>query len=107
MWIYRDILTSFDVLTGLPAKLLQGMRQVGKTSLLEELTKNTACKASLDLLPIRELASSNPELFFKNFTPPVFIDEVQYAPELFPQMKYLIDDYSNVLFNRIKLFRIR
>ena len=92
MWIYRDILTSFDVLTGLPAKLLQGMRQVGKTSLLEELTKNTACKASLDLLPIRELASSNPELFFKNFTPPVFIDEVQYAPELFPQMKYLIDE---------------
>jgi predicted AAA+ superfamily ATPase len=37
------------------------------------------------------LAKTDPEMFFQRFSLPVFIDEVQYAPELFPYIKMLVD----------------
>lgn len=39
----------------------------------------------------RALAQSDPVLFFQTYKPPIIIDEVQYAPELFPQIKILCD----------------
>ena len=32
----------------------------------------------------RDLAKRDPELFLQLHRPPILIDEVQYAPELFP-----------------------
>jgi predicted AAA+ superfamily ATPase len=46
---------------------------------------------TLDDLTERELAKNDPKMFFQLHQPPVFIDEVQYAPELFPYIKIGID----------------
>jgi len=47
---------------------------------------------TLDDIPMRTLAKSDPETFIKTFAPPVFIDEVQYAPELFSYIKIQVDE---------------
>jgi predicted AAA+ superfamily ATPase len=39
----------------------------------------------------RELARTDPVLFFQTYKPPVLIDEVQYAPQLFEQIKVLTE----------------
>ena len=46
---------------------------------------------SLDDLTERDLAKRDPELFLQLHRPPVLIDEVQYAPELFPYIKLAVD----------------
>lgn len=45
---------------------------------------------TLDDLNDRQLAQNDPEIFFQLHKPPVLIDEVQYAPELFSYIKILI-----------------
>ena len=49
-------------------------------------------KVSLDDLQERALAKQDPEMFLKIHQPPVLIDEVQYAPELFSYIKIAIDN---------------
>ncbi len=73
-----------------PVVLLTGPRQVGKTTVFEH-TQDERTSISLDDVNIRNLARTDPALFFKTYTPPLLIDEVQYAPELFPQIKLLCD----------------
>lgn len=76
------------------AILLTGPRQVGKTTMLEKLMSSMNLDRtyiSLDDLNERNLAISDPALFFQIHQPPVFIDEVQYAPQLFPYIKILVD----------------
>jgi predicted AAA+ superfamily ATPase len=78
-----------------PAILLTGSRQTGKTTLLKNISKTQDPNrnyVSLDGLRERELAKSDPKMFFQIYKPPVLIDEVQYAPELFPYIKILIDE---------------
>ncbi|HJA92638.1 MAG TPA: AAA family ATPase [Candidatus Eisenbergiella merdipullorum] len=48
---------------------------------------------SLDDLNERSLAKNDPELFLQAHKPPVLIDEVQYAPELFPYIKIYADSH--------------
>jgi predicted AAA+ superfamily ATPase len=74
-----------------PVLLLTGPRQVGKTSLLEHLREDERRYVTLDDMNLRGLAKSDPALFLQRFPPPVLIDEVQYAPELFPAIKLLAD----------------
>jgi predicted AAA+ superfamily ATPase len=50
---------------------------------------------TLDDLTEREMAKNDPKMFFQIHKPPVFIDEVQYAPELFPYIKMYIDKTHN------------
>jgi predicted AAA+ superfamily ATPase len=50
---------------------------------------------TLDDLNDRELAKNDPKMFFQIHKPPVFIDEVQYAPELFPYIKIHIDTHRD------------
>lgn len=40
----------------------------------------------------RELAQTDPVLFFQTYKPPILIDEVQKAPELFEQIKVICDE---------------
>lgn len=81
-----------------PAVLVTGPRQVGKTTMLQKLMdeegKNRAY-VSLDDLNERSLAKTDPAMFFQLHKPPVFIDEVQYAPELFPYIKLRVDQSHN------------
>lgn len=72
--------------------LLTGMRQVGKTTLLKSLATPERRYVSLDNHDDLRLAREDPKMFFQLHRPPLIIDEVQYAPELFPCIKMLVDD---------------
>ena len=49
---------------------------------------------TLDDITEREMAKNDPKLFLQLHKPPVFIDEVQYAPELFPYIKIYVDEHQ-------------
>ena len=75
-----------------PVVLVTGPRQVGKTTMLQKLMEGTdRSYVSLDDLTERDLAKTDPELFLQLHKPPVLIDEVQYAPELFTYIKVHVD----------------
>ncbi|MCL2576835.1 MAG: ATP-binding protein [Defluviitaleaceae bacterium] len=75
------------------AVLVTGARQVGKTTMLRHLAKEQSrTYVTLDNLMARNLAKTDPVLFFQTYKPPIIIDEVQYAPELFSQIKILCDE---------------
>ena len=75
-----------------PVVLVTGPRQVGKTTMLQKLMEGTERGyVSLDDLNERSMAKTDPELFLQLHKPPVLIDEVQYAPELFTYIKIHVD----------------
>lgn len=80
-----------------PVLLVTGPRQVGKTTLLQrlaEIQKNTGVDrkyVTLDDPDIRYLAKHDPALFLQRYSPPVLIDEIQYATELLPHIKMSAD----------------
>ncbi len=73
-----------------PVVLVTGPRQVGKTTMLRHLASDRTY-VTLDDLGPRELARSDPGLFFQRYPPPVLVDEVQQAPGLLDQVKVLVD----------------
>ncbi len=72
--------------------LITGPRQVGKTTVLKELMSDDREYVTLDDFEERRLASKDPALFLQMHSLPIFIDEVQYAPELFSYIKIAIDN---------------
>lgn len=74
-----------------PVLLVTGARQVGKTTFLQYLSKGKRTYVSLDDPLVLSLAKSDPALFLQRFAPPVLIDEIQYAPELLPHIKMIVD----------------
>lgn len=79
-----------------PVVLVTGPRQVGKTTMLQKLMEGTERNyVSLDDLNERNLAKTDPEMFLQLHKPPILIDEVQYAPELFVYIKIHVDKYHN------------
>lgn len=79
-----------------PVVLVTGPRQVGKTTMLQKLMEGTDRNyVSLDDLTERSMAKTDPELFLQLHKPPVLIDEVQYAPELFTYIKMHVDKNHN------------
>ena len=74
-----------------PVLLVTGPRQIGKSTLLEKMADPKRKRVSLDNPSLRSLAKTDPELFLQRYSPPVLIDEVQHAPELFPYIKILAD----------------
>ncbi|MCD7784800.1 MAG: ATP-binding protein [Oscillospiraceae bacterium] len=72
--------------------LVTGARQVGKTTMLRHLASEDRTYVTLDNLMVRDLAKSDPVLFFQTYKPPILIDEVQKAPELFEQIKVICDE---------------
>ena len=75
-----------------PVILVTGPRQVGKTTMLQKLMEGSdRGYVTLDDLNERELAKTDPEMFLQLHKPPMLIDEVQYAPELFTYIKINVD----------------
>ena len=77
--------------------LLTGPRQVGKTTMLKRLAEAEGVNreyVTLDDITEREMAKNDPKLFLQLHKPPVFIDEVQYAPELFLYIKIYVDEHQ-------------
>lgn len=80
------------------AILLTGPRQAGKTTMLRLLAERENIGreyVSLDDLNTRDMAKNDPALFLQLHKPPVLIDEIQYAPELFTYIKIHIDEHHN------------
>lgn len=86
-----------------PVLLVTGPRQVGKTTLLQRMaeieretggtgeTRIERKYVTLDDPDARYLAKRDPALFLQRYSPPVLIDEIQYATELLPYIKMHAD----------------
>lgn len=74
-----------------PIVLITGPRQVGKTTIFEESKSDKRTYVTLDDPMIRAMAQNDPQLFLSTYKSPVLIDEIQYAPQLFPYIKMLVD----------------
>ncbi len=75
------------------AVMVTGARQVGKSTMLKKLAESEErTYVNLDNSRDRELAKSDPGLFFQVHKPPVLIDEAQKAPELFEHIKMICDE---------------
>lgn len=72
------------------AVLVAGPRQVGKTTMLQKLTAGINY-VTLDDLILLASAKEEGNTFFKDNPPPVFVDEIQKASELFSQIKMILD----------------
>jgi predicted AAA+ superfamily ATPase len=74
-----------------PVMLITGARQVGKTTFLRHMGQKKRAYVTFDDPLVRDFARKDPALFMQRFTPPVTIDEIQYAPELLPYIKMEAD----------------
>lgn len=94
MYITRNIEETINRISSqFKVLLLTGARQVGKTTLLKHLAQDTGrTYVTLDDLAVRSLALSDPALFLQRYTPPLLIDEIQYAPALLSYIKIYADN---------------
>lgn len=70
--------------------LITGARQVGKTTLLEHVFPGSPV-VTFDPLEDVLLARQDPEFFFRSQPKHIILDEIQYAPELLPTLKRVVD----------------
>lgn len=97
------VINTFKVL------LLTGPRQVGKSTLLKHLLKEGYNYVTLDDIIFLGMAKEDPKLFFENNPRPLIIDEVQYAPELFSEIKRIVDDsdeYGSIILTGSQTFSL-
>ena len=73
-----------------PVLVLTGARQVGKSTMLKEVYKDINY-ISLNRPLVRESAKESPSLFFEINKPPVIVDEIQKAADLFDYIKDIVD----------------
>ena len=95
MYIQRSLENRINYMAAhFPVVLVCGARQVGKTTLLKRIAENKGNiqYVTLDYPRIRQLAQEDPELFLQQYSAPLIIDEIQYAPELLPYIKILADE---------------
>jgi uncharacterized protein len=77
-----------------PVVLLQGARQTGKTTLarvLAEENRPSRQYLTFDDASVLSAARQDPSGFIAGFSGPIVLDEVQFAPELFPAIKAAVD----------------
>ena len=89
--------------------LLIGPRQVGKSTMLKHMYSDNYEYVVLDDYLELETAKNDPSLFFRNNKMPIIIDEVQRAPELFLQIKYIVDkseDKGEVILTGSQSYRL-
>lgn len=73
--------------------MVVGARQVGKSTMLKQLAKDHhRTYVTMDDTQLRQFAQAEPKLFLQTYQPPILIDEVQKAPELFERIKILCDE---------------
>lgn len=91
-YIKRNIETTIEKAAKMfPSVLITGARQVGKTTVLKHIIRNIPY-LTLDDPIILQSALEEPGSFFKTMPPPVIIDEIQYAPNLFTYIKMIADE---------------
>lgn len=96
-YIYRHLEDIVKKLSkSFPVILITGPRQSGKTTMLRHIADSESQQreyVSLDDLNLREMAQNDPALFLQLHKPPILIDEVQYAPNLFTYIKMMVDEH--------------
>lgn len=93
MYIERDI-TAQLIQNPAWIQILLGPRQCGKSTLFAALAGEESTsfqEITFDDLHLRQLANQDPALFLEQFPPPLLLDEIQYVPALFPELKKRID----------------
>ncbi len=96
MWIERrNTVKIEEAVKTRPVVLLTGVRQVGKSTLLKKLFPN-AEYITLDKIIFAQEAEQNPTQFLNRFEKQVIIDEIQYAPSLFRDLKIIVDEERNL-----------
>ena len=88
--------TILKISSAWPVLLLTGPRQIGKSSVLNMLKEKNRKYISLDDISTRELALKDPRAFIQKYEPPVIIDEIQYAPNLFSFIKIWVDEHRYI-----------
>jgi len=73
-----------------PVLVMTGARQVGKTTMLREMYRDINY-VTLNRPLVRESAKESPSLFFDENKPPIIVDEIQKAAELFDYIKDVVD----------------
>lgn len=92
MWIPRLIESDLIQATrSRPVILLTGARQTGKSTLLKRVFSQITYR-SLDRPALAQAAIESPDAFLDELGVPVILDEVQYAPGLFREIKPRIDE---------------
>ncbi len=76
-----------------PSVLVTGARQVGKSTLLKNIVD--ADYYTFDDYLILDRVKKDPLGFVREIKPPIILDEVQYAPEVFRGIKLRIDEHRN------------
>ncbi len=92
-YIKRDLERKFlHMSSAFKAVMVVGARQVGKSTMLKHLAEgqNRTC-VTMDDSQLRNFARTEPKLFLQTYQPPILIDEVQKAPELFEEIKIICD----------------
>lgn len=89
MFIQRDI-TQQLLNNPTLVQIVLGPRQTGKSTLLASL-QSEGHDITFDDLQMRQLANRDPALFLSQFSPPLLLDEVQYVPPLFLEIKKHVD----------------
>jgi hypothetical protein len=74
-----------------PVLVLTGARHVGKSTMLKAVYHDINY-VTLNRPLVRESAKENPSLFFDVNKPPVIVDEIQKAAELFECIKDIVDE---------------
>lgn len=80
-----------EALTDNPVTLINGSRQVGKSTLLEAFAESLEGHITLDDVTNLTAAISAPASFIENLPLKIAIDEIQRAPELFLPIKKRVD----------------
>lgn len=93
-YIKRDIERKFLHMSEVfKAVMVVGARQVGKSTMLKHLAQTAQrTYVTMDDTQLRAFAQRDPKLFLQTYQPPILIDEVQKAPELFEEIKILCDE---------------
>ena len=93
-YIHRELERKFaEASQFFKAVLVIGARQVGKSTMLKHMAQEQhRTFVTLDNDLDRELAITDPVLFFQTYKPPILIDEIQKAPTLLNQIKIMCDE---------------
>ena len=75
-----------------PVVMVCGQRQTGKSTMLKHLSEQDRVYVNFDDAKTRELAKTDPDLFFETFGKKLFIDEFQRVPSILLEIKKIVDE---------------
>lgn len=91
MYIKRNIeKTVLELSKNYPIVMVCGQRQVGKSTMLNQIKGNRKY-VTFDDLKVKNLANNDPELFFETYGFPILIDEFQKQPSILEEIKRIVD----------------